>query len=469
VSPGGLSDLATGQLAAEHEALMQFLYLAPVGLVQTGIDGEILMINPISAQLLMPLQRDGNLVNLFEALRDVAPELRHLCAMFTRSNGMICDGLHIHLNHTGYTGGGALRPRRSPQVLSLSLLKLDGERLMAVLSDVSEQVRRERQLRQNDAWLNALLTSITDYALVGLDREGRVSEWNDTIGRVTGHSDDVIGRPYSVFYPVDAITDEQVHDRLREADQNGWNLDEGARLRADGSQFWASAMISPLPDRDLDPEDSDGPAYCMVLRDISDKRDAIETRRKNAFCDHLTGVANRRAFFEAAELELQRNRRAPRPTALILIDADHFKCINDRHGHPGGDAVLRQLGLFLSATFRQVDVVARIGGEEFAVLLPSSTLEGAATVAERLRQLVAAQTVAFDGARIGLTVSAGVAASDGGSDFDLDTLMKRADQALYAAKANGRNRIECWTPALSQSQSLSDRIDRSPRPRDETR
>ncbi|WP_323141257.1 sensor domain-containing diguanylate cyclase [Massilia phyllosphaerae] len=439
---------ANTRLAAEHEALMQFLYLSPVGLVQTDIGGEILMINPISAQLLMPLAHDGNLVNLFEALEGVAPELRHLCAAFTRPNGMVCDGLQIHLNYPNYAGGGALRPRRSPQVLSLSLLKLDDTRLMAVLSDVSEQVRRERQLRQNDAWLNALLTSITDYALVGLDREGRVCEWNETIGRVIGHSEALVGSSYAVFYPPDAITDEQVHDRLREADQNGWNLDEGARVRADGSRFWASAMISPIPDRDLEPMDPDAPAYCMVVRDISDKREAIETRRKSAFCDHLTGVANRRAFFEAAELELQRNRRAPRPTALILVDADHFKGINDRHGHPGGDAVLRQLGLVLTATFRQVDVVARIGGEEFAVLLPSSTLAGAAAVAERLRQVVQAQVVAFEGASIGVTVSAGVAASDG-VDLDLETLMKRADRALYAAKAGGRNRVESWTPALS--------------------
>jgi PAS domain-containing protein len=129
---------------------------------------------------------------------------------------------------------------RVPHVLSLSLLKLDGARLMAVLSDVSEQVRRERQLRQSDAWLNALLTSISDYALAGLDREGRLSDWNETIGRVTGFPPSVVGSPYSVFYPDDATTPEQVLDRLREADANGWSLDEGPRLRADGSQFWAA-------------------------------------------------------------------------------------------------------------------------------------------------------------------------------------------------------------------------------------
>jgi diguanylate cyclase (GGDEF)-like protein len=204
-------------------------------------------------------------------------------------------------------------------------------------------------------------------------------------------------------------------------------------------------MISPLPDRDQDPGDDTGAAYCLVLRDIGDKRDLIDQRRKSVFCDELTGVANRRAFFEAAELELTRNRRTPRPTALVLFDADHFKRINDRHGHPAGDAVLRQLGAALSLTFRQVDVVARVGGEEFAVLLPSSTLAAAAAVAERLRRLVESQPAMFEGAPIGCTVSAGIAAIDEGETLDLDTLIKRADQALYAAKAKGRNRVECWS------------------------
>jgi PAS domain S-box-containing protein len=258
------------RLALDHEALMQFLYLAPVGLVQTAADGAILMINPVSAQLLMPLQRDGNLTNLFDALAGVAPELRHLCAMYARTNGMVCDGLHIHLR------GADARPKRAPQVLSLSLLKLDGARLMAVLSDVTEQVRRERRLRENEAWLGALLTSITDYALVSLDGAGRINAWNETIGRVTGHGADVIGQPYAVFHPQGATTPEQAGDRLREADENGWSLDEGPRVRADGREFWASAMISPLPDRDPIRADADESAYCLVLRDISDKRAFFE-------------------------------------------------------------------------------------------------------------------------------------------------------------------------------------------------
>jgi diguanylate cyclase (GGDEF)-like protein len=99
------------------------------------------------------------------------------------------------------------------------------------------------------------------------------------------------------------------------------------------------------------------------------------------------------------------------------------------------------------ATFRQVDVVARVGGEEFAVLLPSCDLDGALAVAERLRALVARQAVAFEDARIEYTISAGVAACDGEA-LNLETLMKRADRALYVAKAGGRNRVEHWSPSV---------------------
>ena len=434
-------DLA--QPGAEYEALIQFLYLAPVGLVQADCHGEIAMMNPISAQLLMPLSRNGGLDNLFTALQDVAPELRTLCDAFDAPSGKVCDGLHVHLNAGGVTGSA----RRVPQILSVTLLKLDATRLMAVISDVTEQVRRERQLRQSDAWLNAILTGITDYALASIDWQGRICEWNPSIERVTGHGQAIVGQPFSVFYAPDAIIPEHLADRLREADANGWTLDEGRRLRADGSTFWGSVLIAPLPDRDPLPGEDPGPAYCLILRDISDKREASERRRRETFADYLTGLANRRALFEAAEQELQRSQALPRPTALVVIDADHFKAINDRHGHPGGDAVLQHLAAILTSTFREVDVVARIGGEEFAVLLPSTDLARAAVVAERLRAAVASQSATVDGGAVRYTVSAGVAASCDGSG-GVDLLLKQADQALYAAKRAGRNRVVRWRPEL---------------------
>jgi diguanylate cyclase (GGDEF)-like protein/PAS domain S-box-containing protein len=442
-------DDSVESLRAEHEALMQFLYLAPVGLVQAGIDGEIVMINPISAQLLMPLSPDGCLTNLFSALESVAPDLRLQCAQYPKANGMVFEGVHIHLR-------AGDRTRGTPQILSLTLLKLDAARVMAVIQDVTAEVRRERQLRQSDAWLNAILTRISDYALAAIDREGRLCDWNDSIARVTGFGEHIVGAPYSVFYPPDAMTGEHLLDRLREADNNGWSMDEGLRLRADGSQYWCSALISPLPDREAFGDDPNAPAYCLILRDISDKRAASEKRRQAAFCDHLTSLANRRAFFEAAELELDRAAHTPRSLALIVFDADRFKHINDSYGHPAGDRVLCDLANALRDTFRAVDTVARLGGEEFAVLLPSTGLEQALASADRLRALVATRLVAADGAEIAYTVSAGVAVLDDEAG-GIDLLIKRADEALYQAKAQGRNRVVQWTPELSLHENTPQR------------
>ena len=259
--------------------------------------------------------------------------------------------------------------------------------------------------------------------------------------------EDVLGKPYSLFSPDRAITPDQAQDRLREADAGGWSLDEGWRIKADGSRFWGSMLISPLPKPALGSEvlplldDETEPMYSLIMRDISERREASEQHRLATACDHLTGIANRRAFFEAAEREIARRKKSPRPLSLVLFDADHFKAVNDTYGHPAGDAVLCHLAKLLMSTFRQVDVVARVGGEEFAVLLPSTDLQTALKIANRLRENVESQVVEVDGVKIRFTVSGGVASMDENTS-SLDAVMKLADKALYQAKSSGRNRIE---------------------------
>lgn len=433
------------QTAQEHEALLQFLYMAPIGLVQARPDGEILMVNPLCAQLLMPLAPDGALDNLFTALQAVAPDLQHRAASFAGSHGMVCEGVQLPIVADRAAGRDAAA---GPQVLSLTLLKLDAERLMAVLSDVTQSVRRDRELRQSQAWINSIVSSISDYALVPLDAAGQVAAWNPSIERLTGHAAAAVqGRSLALFYPGGQLPPQRLADRLHEADLHGWTLDEGWRCRADGSRFWGSCLIAPLhAPGDAAVADR---AYSLIIRDITDRREANEALRRSVLCDHLTGLANRRAFFEAAELELLRWQRQPRPLALLAFDADHFKQINDRHGHAAGDAVLRHLASGLGSTFRNLDLVARSGGEEFLVLLPGTDLDGAVVAARRLCQALASRVVDVDGVPIRCTMSAGAAAM--GHDVDsLDTLMKRADLALYQAKALGRNRVECWQPGLQQ-------------------
>jgi diguanylate cyclase (GGDEF)-like protein len=182
----------------------------------------------------------------------------------------------------------------------------------------------------------------------------------------------------------------------------------------------------------------------LVIRDITDKREASENVRKATACDHLTGLTNRRTFFEAAEVELARWKRSPRPLTLIIFDTDHFKAVNDRYGHPAGDVVLRHMADTLNATFRECDIVARLGGEEFAVLLPSTGMGAALEGANRVLKLIESQVVLVDGVEIRYTVSGGIA--EMASDVTgLDALIKRADKSLYAAKNAGRNRVACWT------------------------
>jgi len=154
--------------------------------------------------------------------------------------------------------------------------------------------------------------------------------------------------------------------------------------------------------------------------------------------DALTGVHNRRYFFEVAEREWQRCKRYGEEAALLLIDADHFKAINDQHGHLCGDKLLVAVARAVRATLRTSDLMARFGGEELVILLPHTDPLGALDVAERIRERVAGGRLDWHGEKVGVTVSVGVA-SYGGDDRNLDALVHDADLALYAAKKAGRN------------------------------
>ncbi|MDD3311730.1 diguanylate cyclase [Pseudodesulfovibrio sp.] len=163
-----------------------------------------------------------------------------------------------------------------------------------------------------------------------------------------------------------------------------------------------------------------------------------------AVTDELTGLANRRAFFERFEEEADRAGRYGTPLSLVMFDIDHFKAVNDTFGHPMGDTVLTEVARLLSANARTSDILARYGGEEFAMLIPAMSCEEAARAAEKLRTVIEVNDPVLEGPRVKVTISAGVAdaasvRSEGGSLRD--NLLKAADRALYRAKAEGRNRV----------------------------
>ncbi len=162
--------------------------------------------------------------------------------------------------------------------------------------------------------------------------------------------------------------------------------------------------------------------------------------KRMALKDGLTGLLNRRAFYELASEEFRRARRYQRPIAVILMDVDHFKSINDIHGHEAGDRVLKQVSERLQAGLRNQDLLARIGGEEFAILLIESQDEAATQVAERLRRSIEGLQVTGEGGVADVTASFGVGEIHP-SMKDLADLLRQADQALYRAKEAGRNLV----------------------------
>ena len=162
--------------------------------------------------------------------------------------------------------------------------------------------------------------------------------------------------------------------------------------------------------------------------------------KAQAVTDELTGLANRRRFMEFVQLELKRAERFQSPLGLLLVDLDDFKLVNDRFGHGTGDEVLRALSDVFRESLRDVDLAARLGGEEFAVLLPETDYTGAAGVAERLRaSLASIDLEAPDGEGLGVTASFGVAVYPEAQS--VDELLRTADAALYRAKAEGKNRV----------------------------
>jgi diguanylate cyclase (GGDEF)-like protein len=163
-----------------------------------------------------------------------------------------------------------------------------------------------------------------------------------------------------------------------------------------------------------------------------------------ASTDGLTGLFNARYMRERLQIEMENSRRTS--FTCLLVDIDHFKRINDHLGHPFGDAALVRAADVMQRAVRRIDIVGRLGGEEFLIILPDTPVNRGMEVAERLRAAMQAETFSHDGKSSPITVSVGVASKEANQAMDSAALLKAADEALYAAKKAGRNRVVLWEP-----------------------
>jgi two-component system cell cycle response regulator len=157
--------------------------------------------------------------------------------------------------------------------------------------------------------------------------------------------------------------------------------------------------------------------------------------------DSLTNLLNYRTFHEFLEKECYRAKKYDKPLSLVLADIDDFKRVNDTYGHLAGDHVLTTLALLLQDSMRESDTVARYGGEEIAIILPDTTPDGALALCERLRKAIASLQIDYEGSKISITVSVGIATLASGQEPSRIDLIRRADSALYKAKDSGKNRV----------------------------
>lgn len=283
--------------------------------------------------------------------------------------------------------------------------------------------------------------------------------------RAVDFCEQTITQPNQLFVVSDALQDERFADAAAETDGMPIRFYAGAALvTSEGDTLGTLSVIDQVP-RELTPEQENAlwalsrqvvaqveltnaveelknnttqlRNYQSQLEDYQRRLELTNARlRTLSVTDDLTGLNNRFAFEEELRNELDRAAHDKTPLSLLLLDADHFKSYNDEFGHPAGDDALRIIAGYLKKSMRTTDFVARIGGEEFVIILPGTVTESACVLAERCRRSMESATWP----NRPITVSIGIASLEG-RNIDADTLISEADQALYHSKSHGRNRI----------------------------
>ncbi|HEY2005249.1 MAG TPA: diguanylate cyclase, partial [Solirubrobacteraceae bacterium] len=297
---------------------------------------------------------------------------------------------------------------------------------VGTVQDVTQLRQVERQLRRERDYGAAITSSMHEGFL--LTRGGAILEVNQALCDLTGFArDELVGAraPYPFWAPESA---EEISRHRALIGEHGHDF-ESTYMRKDGARF--DAAITSVAARTADGELL---GYVSTVRDVSERKRHLAELERLATNDPLTGLANHRVFHERLRAEAARASRNRQPLSVAIIDVDHFKSINDQLGHLVGDSVLRELGERLHALTREGELVARVGGEEFAWILNADGLEAFAA-AERAR--VAIIDTPFQ--QVG-TVTVSIGVCDLTSGIEVQTLYKRADQALYLAKEHGRNR-----------------------------
>ncbi|MEO7521720.1 MAG: sensor domain-containing diguanylate cyclase [Gemmatimonas sp.] len=322
--------------------------------------------------------------------------------------------------------------------MHLALIKVAEGRFIIVATDAASLADARGMGERIEQQLRAVDGAVRDYAIFTVTASGYIESWNESAERVhQWPASDIVGQPFAMLLPDSGNSETHVRDTLALASRNGWCEEEGYRARHDGTTFWANTVITALR-----VAGGEAVSFSVITRDLSERRKLDEATREDAASatDYLTGVSTRRAFFDVAGSEVARGRRYGQSLTLLLVQADHYRDRVEAHGEPFSDEWLRAIAWVCRQESRTTDVVGRVGGEEFAVLLPSTELSGGLVLAERIRERMQRHVFQGDYQSVRCTVSVGVAElSD--SITSVDGLITASGTAVERAHQAGRNLV----------------------------
>ncbi len=311
------------------------------------------------------------------------------------------------------------------------------KRLFVTAIEITDKKLLERELKKTSQRFEAVVETAYD-GIITVDESHNIKLMNSAAKDIFCiEEEEIIGSSLHTLIPqryrenhpkyIEGFSESTVKSRPMQARASV------VGLRRNGSEFPIEVTISKINVGGKN-------EMTAVLRDISERARLIEELSRAAIEDHLTKIPNRRCFERDCEKELKRTLRFHRSLSLVVLDIDKFKETNDVFGHKGGDEILKQLAQYIKANIRDIDYVARWGGEEFIVLLSETDLQGAEVWAERVRSMIESKLFTAGDATTSITVSIGIAALSK-SMSDYNTLFELADKHLFIAKNSGRNRV----------------------------
>ncbi len=312
-----------------------------------------------------------------------------------------------------------------------------------VFRDSTERHRALFELKRTEEQFRLLVEGTTDYAIFMLDQDGLVVSWNPGAERILGFGkSEIIGKHLSVFFTPEDHAKDEPERKLRQANQEGRVEEDGWRVRKDGHRFWCTGVTGAL-------RDSDGKlkGYVAILRDNTERRLVDQNNFFLANHDALTGLPNRARFLERLHEALINADRDRTRAAIMLLDLDRFKVINDTLGHHTGDQFLKLVSKRLTQCVRETDTVARLGGDEFVMIMTRlKSLSSAELIAENVIHELS-KPYAIDNHEINSGASIGIAfyPQDGSTSGEL---LQKADLAMYRAKATGRGHYRVFAPGM---------------------